>query len=331
MTRQRHLRGDDPPPAPGAPPRSSPTGCPWSTSTSASSRRCWAAGCSRGAPGRCASVAATTSGPASLPLDVAVRDRVAELSGHRPAGPIRLLTQLRSFGLCFNPVSFYYCFEAGADGELHSVLAEVTNTPWGERHSYLLLTARRARAVRAGRFAKELHVSPFMGMDHAYQARATQPGPTLSVHIESRREGRLAFDATLAMQRAPADARRRGADDRPLPAGHRPGAGAHLRTRARAQAPRRARPSPPRGGRTVTERESRCRATRWRRCCCNAIRVGSLTIVEGEARRTFGSGPPTATIHVHDPRFWRMLMRGSRGLAESYAQRHVGQRLIWSR
>jgi cyclopropane-fatty-acyl-phospholipid synthase len=51
------------------------------------------------------------------------------------------------------------------------------------------------------------------------------------------------------------------------------------------------------------------------------IRVGSLTIVEGDASRTFGSGPPAATIHVHDPSFWRMLMRGSRGLAESYAQR----------
>jgi cyclopropane-fatty-acyl-phospholipid synthase len=50
------------------------------------------------------------------------------------------------------------------------------------------------------------------------------------------------------------------------------------------------------------------------------IRVGSLTIVEGDVRRTFGSGAPTATIHADDPRFWRTLMRGSRGLAESYAQ-----------
>jgi DUF1365 family protein len=40
-------------------------------------------------------------------------------------------------------------------------------------------------------------------MDHAYEARATRPGATLSVHIESRREGRLTFDATLAMQREP--------------------------------------------------------------------------------------------------------------------------------
>ncbi len=50
------------------------------------------------------------------------------------------------------------------------------------------------------------------------------------------------------------------------------------------------------------------------------IRVGSLTIVEGQTRRTFGTGPPSAIIHIHHSRFWRMLMRGSRGLAESFAQ-----------
>lgn len=138
--------------------------------------------------------------PASVPLDVAVRDRVQELAGERPDGPIRLLTQLRSFGLCFNPVSFYYCF--GEDGQrVHSVLAEVTNTPWGDRHSYLLSDRRPGSSMLTGSFAKELHVSPFMGMDHVYAARANEPGPTLSMHIESRRQGAAVFDATLALER----------------------------------------------------------------------------------------------------------------------------------
>ena len=88
----------------------------------------------------------------------------------------------------------------GGDGELHSVLAEVTNTPWGERHSYLLSDRTPGSAVRGGRFAKQLHVSPFMGMDHLYQARATRPGPTLSVHIESHREG------AAGLRRHPGDA-----------------------------------------------------------------------------------------------------------------------------
>jgi cyclopropane-fatty-acyl-phospholipid synthase len=50
------------------------------------------------------------------------------------------------------------------------------------------------------------------------------------------------------------------------------------------------------------------------------ITVGSLIVVEGEQRRTYGSGVPTATFHARSPRVWRMLLRGSRGLAESYAQ-----------
>ena len=139
-------------------------------------------------------------GDPSIALDAAVRERVAQLTGERPPGPIRLLTQLRSFGVCFNPVSFYYCLDATAT-HLHSVLAEVTNTPWGERHSYALSEARAGSAVIRGAFAKQLHVSPFMGMDHTYHARAGTPGDTLSVHIESRRGDSVAFDATLAMRR----------------------------------------------------------------------------------------------------------------------------------
>ena len=130
---------------------------------------------------------------------MAVRDRVDELTGNRPAGPIRLLTQLRSFGLCFNPVSFYYCLDAAGE-RVDSVLAEVTNTPWGERHAYAP-RATPGTALSVGSFAKELHVSPFMGMDHVYEARATEPAGTLSVHIASLRGGETAFDATLALQR----------------------------------------------------------------------------------------------------------------------------------
>jgi DUF1365 family protein len=141
-------------------------------------------------------------GDPALPLAAAVRDRVQELSGQRPEGPIRVLTQLRSWGLCFNPVSFYYCLDTAGE-QVDAVLAEVTNTPWGERHSYLLRGGAGPQAVLRGTFAKELHVSPFMGMDHVYQARATVPDRSLSVHIESRRHGKAVFDATLGLRRLP--------------------------------------------------------------------------------------------------------------------------------
>ena len=53
--------------------------------------------------------------PATPDLDVAVRDRIELMSGTRPSGPIRLLTHLRTWGYCFNPVSFYYTFAPGGD------------------------------------------------------------------------------------------------------------------------------------------------------------------------------------------------------------------------
>jgi uncharacterized protein len=129
----------------------------------------------------------------------AVRDRVSELTGSRPEGPVRLLTNLRAFGHCFNPVSFYYCFEP-AGQRVQAVLAEVTNTPWGERHAYVLSHSNGGRVLR-GRSEKLLHVSPFMGMDHEYEWRVSVPGERASVHIESHRAGVRAFDATLNLAR----------------------------------------------------------------------------------------------------------------------------------
>ena len=114
-------------------------------------------------------------------------------TGLRPAGPVRVLTQLRSFGHCFNPVSFYYCMDAGGEG-VQAVLAEVTNTPWGERRAYVLAGGR-------GTVNKTLHVSPFMGMDQRYVARAGDPGERIAINIQSRRGDEVTFDATLALHR----------------------------------------------------------------------------------------------------------------------------------
>ncbi len=141
-------------------------------------------------------------GDADTPLAHAVRDLVAERAGARPEGPIRLLTNLRTFGHCFNPVSFYYCF--ARDGErLEAVVAEVTNTPWGERHAYVLDVPEPAGAGEVVRdsFTKELHVSPFLGMDHTYEWRLDVPGDRLVARIENRRAGETVFDATLSLER----------------------------------------------------------------------------------------------------------------------------------
>jgi uncharacterized protein len=138
-------------------------------------------------------------GDPAVPLHIAVRDVVEEQTGARPEGSIRLLTQLCSFGHCFNPVSFYYCFEPGGE-RVQALVAEVTNTPWGERHAYVI-EGKPDSAVLAGQFEKALHVSPFMSMDHRYDARAALPAQTLSVHIASIRAGVTVFEATLALCR----------------------------------------------------------------------------------------------------------------------------------
>jgi DUF1365 family protein len=133
------------------------------------------------------------------PLDESVRDLVQEQTGTRPAGPIRLLTHLRYFGYCFNPVSFYYCF--AADGEtLQHIVAEVNNTPWGERHCYVLPTAETPGPYRF-EFGKKFHVSPFMPMDLTYDWRFARPSQNLSVHMENLRDGEKIFDATLNLDR----------------------------------------------------------------------------------------------------------------------------------
>ena len=132
------------------------------------------------------------------PGDYLGHGAVEELLG-TSVDKIRLLTMPRSLGIGFNPVSFYYGFDD--DGELLGLVAEVTNTPWGERHAYALPRG-------GGNVEKDLHVSPFMGMDHEYDVRASVPGETASVHIASRRDGALAFDATLHLKRRPYSRRR---------------------------------------------------------------------------------------------------------------------------
>ncbi len=127
-------------------------------------------------------------------------DREREILGAIPyqANEAVLHTDVRM--LPRRPVSFYYCFDPGGE-RVQALAAEVTNTPWGERHAYVLGGEQGSAGVLDGQFDKALHVSPFMGMDHRYHARAGMPGKTLSVHIASSRAGATVFDATLALRR----------------------------------------------------------------------------------------------------------------------------------
>jgi len=134
-------------------------------------------------------------------LDASIRSLVETRSGTRPTGPIRLLTHPRYMGFGFNPVSFYYCFDA-ADARVEAIVAEINNTPWGEQHCYVLpATASTGSADRLRfRFGKDFHVSPFLPMDMDYEWRFSAPGERLLVHMENWRDGRVMFDATMTLE-----------------------------------------------------------------------------------------------------------------------------------
>lgn len=135
------------------------------------------------------------------PLAGAVRDLVEERTGWRPAGPIRLLTLPRNWGFYFSPLSLYYCFD-GAGQAVDGVVAEVTNTPWRERHWYVLWRGNRiGEGGLRFRHVKGFHVSPFMDMDMSYEWHLRPPGERLSVAIvNSRGEERL-FDVSMTLKR----------------------------------------------------------------------------------------------------------------------------------
>ncbi|TWT47146.1 hypothetical protein KOR42_41440 [Thalassoglobus neptunius] len=140
-------------------------------------------------------------GDSARPLTESVADLVEERIGYRPAGPIRLLTHLRYFGYVVNPVSFYYCYNDSGT-QVDAVVAEVNNTPWGERHCYVL--DWRGSANRENLHAevqKEFYVSPFLPMEMQYRWQLTLPKESLAVSIENRHSNERQFSAQLTLAR----------------------------------------------------------------------------------------------------------------------------------
>lgn len=136
-------------------------------------------------------------GDPSRSLRQAIEDDVERALGFRPAGPIVLLTHVRVLGFVFNPVSFYFCHDEPG-GRLVAVVAEITNTPWGERHAYVL--AAQDGSVEAS-FPKTFHVSPFMPMEQLYRWRISPLADGVTIEMSNIEQGESVFVARLAMKR----------------------------------------------------------------------------------------------------------------------------------
>jgi hypothetical protein len=142
-------------------------------------------------------------GDKGAPLSESVRNIVEDRLGSRPAGPVAMLANLRTWGWLFNPISMYFC--TGTDGRsVEALVAEVENTPWHERCPYAVGPPGHHR------FAKEMHVSPFLPMDVEYALSYTAPAERFVVRVDVLRGVERLFSATLSLRRRALDRRALG-------------------------------------------------------------------------------------------------------------------------
>lgn len=140
-------------------------------------------------------------GDPAIPLQDEVRRRIFEETGQIHGGPIFLLANLRYFGHVINPIACYYCFSED-ESRLEYLVAEVNNTPWDERHSYVL-DGPSGREWLHTQFDKQFHVSPFNPMEMRYHWRSNTPDRRLVLHMENTSDGEKVFDATLSLRGQP--------------------------------------------------------------------------------------------------------------------------------
>ena len=146
-------------------------------------------------------------GDVNKPLKDEVIELVKNATNREVTGPVKLLTNMRYFGYCFNPVSFYYCFKS--DGvAIQAIVTHISNTPWGENFAYVhdLDAEKSTKTTKNGEIytfnlAKKFHVSPFMPMDIQYEWAFRNEGSQLLVHMKNFKNNEQLFNATLAVQR----------------------------------------------------------------------------------------------------------------------------------
>lgn len=145
-------------------------------------------------------------GDPKKPLKTEISDLIYAATGQYPRGAVRLLTNMRYFGHCFNPVSFYYCFET--DGTtLQAIVTHITNTPWCEDYAYVhdFKAEKNRKATKNGEITvfkldKKFHVSPFMPMEIDYDWAFKLDENQLFVHMKNYQHNKEVFNATLSLQ-----------------------------------------------------------------------------------------------------------------------------------
>ncbi len=147
----------------------------------------------------------------------ALKDEISELvyisTGRAPAGKICMLTNMRYFGHCFNPVTFYYCYESNGE-TLQAIVTHITNTPWAENYAYvhdfdnekrdndISIQTTKQGNLTVFKLNKEFHVSPFMPMNMTYDWGFRLDAQQLFIHMKTLQNNAEIFNATLALERS---------------------------------------------------------------------------------------------------------------------------------
>jgi hypothetical protein len=136
-----------------------------------------------------------------------ITNKVHGLAGHTDISKIVMLVQVRCFGIYFSPANFYFCYNK--DDHCTQMLAEVSNTPWNERHYYLVdLLSEKPDKITD----KVFQVSPFMDLAMSYFWHIKPPSSIedkLLVKIENKTvdkdtgEINKLFDASLVLKKRP--------------------------------------------------------------------------------------------------------------------------------
>lgn len=128
-----------------------------------------------------------------------VRNQIKANTGKEFSGDVFLLTNLSYWGYCYNPASFFACYK---QGELAYFIAEIHNTPWGERFCYVhdVCGSTSENQVHVAEFDKQFDVSPFMPMGLDYQWRYRLSPDKIKIAMNLTQDGESIFNATLNLK-----------------------------------------------------------------------------------------------------------------------------------
>lgn len=134
-----------------------------------------------------------------------IEKTVVQLGGDWDGGKVFMLSQCRCLGLYFSPINFYYCYNL--DGNCKYMLAEVSNTPWNQRHYYLVPMQTEKTKSNRHITTKAFHVSPFMDLAMKYRWHLPEPQSEVHVAIDNiNLQGKKVFAVNMTLHKKPENA-----------------------------------------------------------------------------------------------------------------------------